>query len=181
MISDTLHNFPVTPAPVPAELPPLRVALVGCGKTKTAHPAPARRVYTGGLFVAARRYVEAAVAAGLYDAWYVLSARHGILTPDQVVGPYEATMGAKTVDQVAAWSNKVDAAFRCSSPGYGLWSAMGGRLAVDVLAGAAYAEPLQHLWATLPWTIGTPLAGLTMGDRLAWYKRSTLALTGSDQ
>jgi hypothetical protein len=170
---DTLTNQPIVAGPVPAGAPVIRVALVGCGKTKVAHPAPACQLYVGNLFTATRRYVEAQRLGGCFDAWYILSARYGLVHPDQVIEPYEATMDGKTVDQLAAWVNKVDGAFRCGSPGYGKWTMKGGRLAVYILAGAAYADPLADAWHGLSWKIDTPLAGLQMGQRLAWLRTST--------
>jgi hypothetical protein len=159
---DTLTNIALIPEPVPTGAPVLRVALVGCGKTKLAHPARARDLYTGNLFVATRGHVE---AAG-YDAWYVLSARYGLVSPDQIIEPYEATMDSKTVDQLTAWVSKVDVAFRCINPGYGKWTGKGGRLIVDFYAGGAYADPLTATWRGSSWEINTPLAGLQMGERL---------------
>lgn len=166
---DTLHNYATVPGPVPDSWPPIRVALVGCGKTKLPHPAPARDLYTGSLFRAARAHVEAAA----YDAWFVLSARHGIIPPYAIVGPYEATMAAKSVDETAAWVNKVESGFRASALGganYGLWSANGGRLIVDIFAGRDYADPLTARWSKLSWEINVPHHGLQIGERLAAFK-----------
>jgi len=57
--------------------------LVGCGARKLAHAAPAKDLYTGPLFRAARAYAEAHA-----DAWYVLSAKYGLVHPDRVIEPY---------------------------------------------------------------------------------------------
>jgi hypothetical protein len=170
VIRDTLTNQPIIPGPVPPGTPPIRVALVGCGKTKLDHPAPARRLYVGNLFTMTRDHVEARLCAGEIDAWYVLSARHGILTPDQVVDPYDATMQGMNQDALRIWVNRVDGAFRCGNPGYGKWGTKGGRLVVDIYAGAAYTDPLLACWRGISWEINTPLAGLQMGERLGWLK-----------
>lgn len=169
---DTLTNQPIVAGPVPPGAPVIRVALVGCGKTKLAYPAPARQLYVGNLFTATRRYVEGQLLARGFDTWYILSARYGLVHPDQIIEPYEATMDGKTVDQLSAWVNKVDVAFRCINPGYGKWTTKGGRLAVHILAGAAYADPLAAAWRGLSWEINRPFAGLQMGERLGWLKRA---------
>ena len=49
-------------------------------KAKRTFAAPASDLYTSQLFRALRGY-----AIGHADAWYVLSAEHGLLRPDQVV------------------------------------------------------------------------------------------------
>jgi hypothetical protein len=169
-VTDTLPRL-LVPGPVPADTPALRVALVGCGKDKTTHPAPARDLYVGNLFVAARRYVEAQMTGRGIDAWYVLSARYGLVHPDRVLEPYDAVMPTN-LDEVRTWVTKVDTAFRCIDPGYGKWSTKGGRLTVDILAGGAYADPLITCWRGISWEINTPLAGLQMGQRLGWFKNA---------
>jgi hypothetical protein len=70
------------------------VYVVPCGKTKVwdkhpdRGPAPAREVYVGPLATAARRYAERFHSG----RWVILSARHGLLAPDDVVlGPYEVS------------------------------------------------------------------------------------------
>ena len=63
----------------------ITVALVGCGKTKLDHPAPAKGlVCESALFRAARRFAERCC-----DEWVILSAGFGVLLPEQVIAPYE--------------------------------------------------------------------------------------------
>jgi hypothetical protein len=64
-----------------------RVALVSCVKSKRSAPTPACDLYTSPLFRHLRGYAEANA-----DTWYILSAGHGLLRPDQVVAPYERTL-----------------------------------------------------------------------------------------
>lgn len=61
------------------------ITLVGCGKAKRENAAPARDLYTSSYFAAKRNYVERSGRE-----WYVLSAKHGLLDPDEVVEPYDA-------------------------------------------------------------------------------------------
>lgn len=171
MHPDNLTNYPIVPTEIPADTPPIRVAFVGCGKTKVTHPARARDLYTGNLFRAATAHAEAN-----YDDWFVLSARYGIVWPDAIIGPYEATMDTKTVDQTTAWVNKVDSQLRGSTgPGYGLWTNHGGRLVIDIYAGRAYADPLLKHWEGLSWKVTVPHAGLEIGQRLQAFKEARAA------
>lgn len=159
-----LTNYETVAEPVPAGAE-LRVALVSCGKTKLAHPAPARDMYVGGLFKAARRYVEQG-----YDAWWILSARFGLVHPAEIIPPYEATLNGASLDELRTWVNKVDGRFRCSN--YGRWSQAGGRLIVDIYAGKAYSEPLLREWANLSWEVNDVHHGLQIGQRLAAFAGS---------
>ena len=169
---NTLHNRPLNARPVPEGTPPLRVLLIGCGKSKQAHAAPARCLYTGSLFTAARQFAEHRQAVGLCDAWYVLSARHGVVHPSDVLYPYEATMGAKGADELATWRNKVDSQFRLTA-GYGAWAKASGRLLLDVYAGKAYVDALPPSWAQVDgWEIREPHAGFDLPARRAAFREA---------
>lgn len=61
--------------------------IVGCGAAKLDRAAPARELYTGSLFRAARAYAE---RSGL--PWRILSAEHGLISPDKVIEPYDRHM-----------------------------------------------------------------------------------------
>jgi hypothetical protein len=145
----------------------LRLALVGCGKAKLDRPALAQDLYTGPLFRAARGHVESA-----YDAWMILSAKHGAVHPHQVLEPYDQTLVGKSVDWLARWARIVDSQVRLNT-GYGTWSHLGGRLEVDVFAGAAYTAALPPLWSGLSWTIRYPHHGLQIGERLHAFKTAS--------
>ena len=163
-MADTMTNYPLVPKPVPPGST-VRYALVGCGRRKVAWPAPARELYTGSLFRATRRHVEKGVAAGFYDGWRIISARYGVVGPDEIVCPYEATMDGKTVDQLRQWVTRVDTHIR-GGVGLGTWSLNGGHVIIDILASGAYADPLVTCWNGLDWEINRPLAGLGMTERI---------------
>lgn len=69
---------------------PNRLAIVGCGRSKLPFATPARDLYTGNLFRAARAHVE---AEGV--RWLILSAYHGLLNPSEVIEPYDWTMAER--------------------------------------------------------------------------------------
>jgi hypothetical protein len=131
------------------------IGLVGCGKSKQAHAAPARDLYTGALFRKSLAYAEARCSVV-----YVLSAKHGLLALDQVVEPYEFSLA------------ELDAAGRERWAG-GIWDVIIARGHVDmsallVLAGDLYFGPLfdaavaQGLLVELL----DPLRGKQIGERL---------------
>ncbi len=141
----------------------LTVYLVGCSSGKLAfaatepHEAPARDLYTGLVFSASRDYVEA-----LGAEWAILSAKHGLVLPDQVLAPYDFTFrgaGYRKVDR-DRWASGVrrdlDARWPCGTK-------------FVLLAGKDYR----------PWTGGSPslrleepLEGLGIGQRVAWLNKA---------
>lgn len=164
-----LWNQPLPSDPVPAGTA-LRVALVACGKSKLAYPAPARDLYTGSLFRAARAHVE---REG-YDAWYILSARHYLVAPQTILAPYEAALTNAPDEYLHTWAHRVDGAFRCTDPGYGVWTQQGGDLTVDIFAGKVYVDPLLALparWAEM-WTVNLPHEGMQIGERLQAFAQA---------
>lgn len=64
-----------------------RIGLVGCVKRKAAAPSPARDLYTSPLFIGRRRYVEASC-----DEWWILSAKHGLVGPGEILEPYDTAL-----------------------------------------------------------------------------------------
>jgi hypothetical protein len=64
-----------------------RIGLVGCVKTKRSFASPGKDLYASPLFRGRRRYVEASC-----DRWFVLSALHGLVAPDEVLEPYDVTL-----------------------------------------------------------------------------------------
>lgn len=64
-----------------------RICFVADSKSQLAIPALAENLYTSGLFKRAKQY--AIVNA---QRWFILSARHGLLTPDTLIAPYSETI-----------------------------------------------------------------------------------------
>jgi hypothetical protein len=80
----------------------VRVGLVGCVKRKGPVAAPAGELYVSPLFAGRRRFVEASC-----DRWFILSARHGLVDPDEVVEPYDESLVAAGVGERHAWAERV--------------------------------------------------------------------------
>ncbi|HKS69715.1 MAG TPA: hypothetical protein VJQ45_04815 [Ktedonobacterales bacterium] len=97
----------------------------------------------------------------VYPEWYVLSTRHGLISPQQVVGPGERPLWTLAADQRAAWAHEVARALdarqtRSAEPlTFALFTS---QLCAELLARAA-----PHCAFELP------LSGLSFGERLRWY------------
>ena len=70
----------------------------GCARQQP-RPEPARDLYDGLWFRSAR-----AVAERDADAWFILSARHGLLRPDARVQPYADRLEGRSAAALRAWS-----------------------------------------------------------------------------
>lgn len=123
-----------------------RLILIACSKAKLPAAAPARELYRGDLFRKARAFAEQQGAP-----WLILSARHGVVQPDEILGPYDDTLNTATRAQLAAWDARVLQQL--------------GPLAeqpLTVFGGARYRG----------WTAGrdvwNPLVGMGIGSQKAW-------------
>ncbi|MEU8870476.1 DUF6884 domain-containing protein [Streptomyces javensis] len=127
---------------------PGHVYVIPCSGKKLDHAAPARELYKGLYFAACWR--TAAVLAGDDGLVLVLSARHGLVTLDQVLEPYDTRFGDREAVSdllLAAQARKL-----------GIQHAR----EVTVLAGAAYVQAARTVW---PYA-HAPLSGLGIGKQL---------------
>jgi hypothetical protein len=93
-----------------------------------------------------------AYCAREYDTWYILSAEYGLLSPDEIIQPYDKTLKTMSHGECEAWGRKVSAQLRRL-----------GDHQYFAHAGLAYLRPLSDI------NIVNVLAGLRMGERLHWY------------
>jgi hypothetical protein len=136
----------------------MRIGLVGCVKSKAAIAAPARDLYVSPLFRGRRTYVERTC-----DQWFVLSALHGLVAPDQVLAPYDLTLADASVEERRRWSVGVLEQ---------LTAAMGtlGSHDYEVHAGASYREfGLVDGLLRSGAAVRIPAEGLSQGEQLAFY------------
>lgn len=126
--------------------------LVACVKAKASKPMRAADLYQSVWFRKARAYVEARQAP-----WYVLSALHGIIDPDDLVAPYEQTLATMSVHQRRAWGDRVVAQL--------IERGHGDDAQIVMLAGVRYRQPISD-W--LGERAIVPMKGLAIGQQLAW-------------
>lgn len=138
------------------------VVLIACSASKCPARAPARHLYTGHLFRASVRYAE---AAGL--PWAVLSAKHGLLLPDDVTEPYDYTLKAMRETKRVVWG------MICVLD---LFRRLGHPYRTVILAPELYRAPVesQLLQRHVP-IVETPLAGLGIGQQKQRLAQMTAA------
>jgi hypothetical protein len=92
--------------------------------------------------------------------WLIVSAKHGVLQPTATVEPYDLALGQLTATHRSEWAERTAAQ---------LWETFGDlrQWTFHLHAGVDYRDALvPHL---PHWT--APLAGLRIGQQLAWYRR----------
>ena len=137
-----------------------RIGLVGCVKEKRRTAAAAKDLYTSTLFMGRRRAVEQSC-----EQWFVLSALHGLLDPEQRVEPYDVTLNTMGRDERRRWAAGVVQALQRR-----LGTLQGHHF--ELHAGANYLEfglidALTQHGGTVSW----PTRGVPMGKQLQYYQR----------
>ena len=79
-----------------------RIGLVGGVKKKADVPRAAKDLYVSALFAGRRSYVERSSGE-----WWVLSAEHGLVHPNEVLAPYDVTLKHAGEPARRAWSKQV--------------------------------------------------------------------------
>ena len=132
-----------------------RVVLIACASRKVQHRAKAPDLYVSDLF-----RMSLAFARTLRpEALFILSARHGLVHPDDELDPYNLTLNTMPLAGVKAWS---DIVFR----------QLQDRTTADAdhfifLAGDRYRRFLQPRLRSTE----VPMAGLGIGKQLQYLKR----------
>jgi len=133
-----------------------KIALVSCVSQKRSRPAPAQDLYISDLFRKASAY-----ACLVADQWYILSAKYGLVPPDEIINPYNVTLKQLPAAERRAWASRVVADLRrVLKPGDH----------VVFLAGEAYRAGLIDAIRALGCTVEIPMEGLGIGQQLHWLK-----------
>lgn len=77
---------------------PRALVMLACSGLKLDHPAPAMELYRGVMYQTYRANVKPAAAPHLV----ILSARHGFISPDTVIEPYDQRMTSARADDMLA-------------------------------------------------------------------------------
>lgn len=132
------------------------IYLVSCVGKKRATASQAKELYTSEWFLRARAHVERAGCP-----WFILSAKFGLMPPEQVIPPYELTLNGMPRADRQAWAQLVldQMDQRDRMP------AGAGRCVI--LAGRRYREFLVGKLAER-YAIEVPMEGLGIGEQLRW-------------
>lgn len=140
------------------------VYLVSCVSQKREEPSPAKDLYVSDWFRKARRYAEASGSP-----WFVLSAKYGLVNPNEMVAPYERTLNTMSVADRRQWANRVLAQLDETAPGLGR---------AVFLAGKHYREFLVDQLGSRNVAVSVPMEGLRIGEQLSWLNQHTVGNRG---
>lgn len=131
-------------------------AIIGCGKLKREVRCPARELYCGNLFEAARDYVESRKLP-----YWILSGEHQLVSPYKELAPYDLHINDLTKEEKLIWGAlcNVDLVNKVPRNGNCLF-----------LAGEAYWKEIEVYLKGYAATIDRPLAGLGIGQQLSWLR-----------
>jgi hypothetical protein len=138
--------------------------LVGCSGSKAAGPARAAELFTGAGFRKAR---DLAVRSG--KPWYVISAKFGLLHPDEVIAPYDVYLPKQSPRYRSAWAHWVVAQL---GERHQLQDAV-----IEAHAGSAYCDPLI---APLAETPEQPISTTSPTQEVAWLLDERNAISPAD-
>jgi len=130
--------------------------LLGCGKNKKGVRSSAAQLYTSPRFQMGVR-----LAGRLQVPLFVISAKHGLVLPDEAIDPYDLT-----IDQLSDTAKSVWAAQVVKT----LMSKNRRVTQVLILADDDYAEPLSRLFAEKNVDALRPLQGLAQSAHLPFLK-----------
>ena len=123
-----------------------RVALLGSSGATAGGPTRVADLFQSAGFARARNHV---LASGM--PWFVLSAKHGLLEPDDVVAPYDLELGNSSTVYRSAWGEWVAAQL-------GERVQLAGAT-VEVHGGVDFAQPLRQPLARRGAALELPLPG----------------------
>lgn len=133
-------------------------ALISCSKSKGGHRDLARDMYVSPLY---RKSVL--VAEGWSLSFSILSAKYGLLDPNETIEPYDLTLKGASRQFKSEWADKVDQQIRNS---------IDPRKHLIVMAGDDYYTPLTDAGIKNPLKFSVPMRGLSLGKRLVFLNQS---------
>lgn len=146
----------------------MRIVLLSCTKRKAGYPAPAREFYSASpMFRRALAHVSRYA-----DQIYVLSAKYGLVTLDQVLEPYDLTLNTMSLRQRRDWAERVLAEIQ-SRHGRDL-----SGVTIEFHTGEKYRIPLEDMLREAGATCLCPVAGLPIGRRLRYYAAAVEGVGG---
>lgn len=160
-----------SPAPAPAaasngEGDPRTLAIVSCTGPGQSKPSRGRDHFTSPLFRELCTFAERQAGR-----WFLLSAAHGLVDPDDIIMPMAAVMHRKDAAARQSWSARVIEQ---------LAPHLAGVERILLLANARSREYLLDFLRQDGRTVQIPLEGLSLGEQLQWLRRQQHAPRNTD-
>lgn len=130
------------------------IVLISCVKTKRPIRSKARDLYTSTWYKLAYEYAQRLKP----DEIYILSAKHGLVNPEQELEPYNLTFCSMKTDQKKSWARKVLKQLEGIS-----------KLHEDHFIFLASEKYRKYLIKAMT-LYEIPMEGLRQGEQLSWLK-----------
>ena len=127
---------------------------LSCIDTKAA----AEGFYISDWFKKAKAFAE-----GRAESWFILSAKYGLVSPNEVIEPYEQPLNSMPKKERMRWAEQVLKSILSTTN-------LGDHIVF--LAGARYREFLIKELSQIGYTVEVPLAQMGIGEQLSWLKKN---------
>lgn len=131
----------------------MKIGFVACAAKKHLGMWPAKDLYTSHLFQKAYSF-----AVKNCDSVFILSAKYGLVKPEQVIESYDLTLNNFTERGREVWARKVYADIITNTK------------ATDEMYWFAGVNYRKYLMRLLPNIHHEPVKGLGIGSQMKWYK-----------
>lgn len=140
---------------IPTLYPPRKrpLILVPCSSQKAEERCQSQDLYTSQYFKSCRAYAEAYAYK-----WFILSAKYGIIAPDQQIDPYDLKLSSLSAPEIANWALKIFDNIRrirhardCS---------------IIIVGGAIYRKRLVPYLRGYGYDVSVPFEGLGIGEQI---------------
>ena len=131
------------------------ICLVSCASKKRSFKLPAKDIYVSELFRQTRKYVESTGCP-----WFILSAKYGLLSPEEIIEPYNQTLNKMPARERRHWAAGVLADLK---------PILLSIDRVEIFAGKRYREFMEDILRQNVEVV-VPLQGLRIGQQIQWLK-----------
>lgn len=150
----------------------MRIALVACSAAKLEVRSEARHLYQGDLFRLSAAWVERRLLpAGIFSGWGILSARHGLVLPDQIIDTYDCRLPSRAAEK-RAWSEKTRDQIEERWGMETIYTVLAGADYKVALDGFPYVEDLFGAWSSLRRARGIRSAACGIGVLKKYLKEN---------
>lgn len=131
------------------------VFIIACCYKKLDKKAEAKDLYISNLFKASRSLAESYPVS----EWWIVSAKYGLVHPNQVIEPYDLGLGSMAKKDRERWGAYVrrDIVRRVKNPGK-----------IVLLCGEDYTRHIIDGAKVLTKKVYVPLKGLALGEQVKW-------------
>ena len=138
----------------------MKIALISCTKLKQDYSCKAEEMYMKStLFKKATSYIK----QQKYNRWFILSAKYGLLIPDEIIEPYNKTLNNMKAQEIKSWAENVFLELNK----YKIKQ-------IDFYVGEKYRKYLIPILIKHNISYSIPLKGLGIGQQLQFYTKEVV-------